>query len=282
MLFLCGPNSIQHIFAHPPDLCYTKIADSGGNAPAAGTGGRTVGKSVTEVVAALIWDRSHFLICQRPAHKARGLLWEFVGGKVEPGETKEEALVRECREELAVTVRVGGVYMEVLHEYPDLTVRLTLFHASIREGTIQKLEHNDIRWITADELGQYDFCPADESILQSLRKDARTLEIGCCAAYCKTCREFGGTCPGCKTGYAGGARDLGKARCAIKRCCLGRRLVSCADCPDCEACPALLAFHSHAGYKYGKYRQSFHFIRRHGYDAFLRVAAGWTNAYGKL
>ena len=89
---------------------------------------------MTEVVAALIWDKDKFMICQRPAHKARGLLWEFVGGKVEPGETKQQALVRECREELAVTLDVGDVFMEVTHEYPDLTVHLTLFHATIREG----------------------------------------------------------------------------------------------------------------------------------------------------
>ena len=55
-------------------------------------------RNITEVVAALIWRDGEFLICQRPAHKARGLLWEFVGGKVEPGETKEAALIRECRE----------------------------------------------------------------------------------------------------------------------------------------------------------------------------------------
>lgn len=89
---------------------------------------------VTDVVAALIWDKDKFMICQRPAHKARALLWEFVGGKVEPGETKEQALVRECREELAVTLSVGEVFMEVIHEYPDLTVRLTLFHATIADG----------------------------------------------------------------------------------------------------------------------------------------------------
>ena len=74
-------------------------------------------KSVTEVVAALIWDQDKFMICQRPAHKARGLLWEFVGGKVEPGETKEQALIRECREELAITLNVGKVFMDVTHEY---------------------------------------------------------------------------------------------------------------------------------------------------------------------
>ena len=77
---------------------------------------------MTEVVAALIWDQDKFMICQRPAHKARGLLWEFVGGKVEPGETKEQALIRECQEELAVTLNVGEVFMDVIHEYPDLTV----------------------------------------------------------------------------------------------------------------------------------------------------------------
>ena len=116
---------------------------------------------MTEVVAALIWEGDTFMICQRPAHKARGLLWEFAGGKVEPGETKEQALVRECREELAVTLQVGEVFMELTHQYPDLTVRLTLFCASIQEGTPNMLEHNDIRWITVGVIDQYPFCPAD-------------------------------------------------------------------------------------------------------------------------
>ena len=123
-----------------------------------------------EVVAALIWRGDRFLACQRPAHKARGLLWEFVGGKVEPGESKEEALVRECREELGVTVRVGEVFTELTHVYPDLTVRLTLFHAAIPEGEPQKLEHNDLRWITVGEMDDYPFCPADETILRKLRE----------------------------------------------------------------------------------------------------------------
>ncbi len=123
---------------------------------------------MTEVVAALIWDKDKFMICQRPAHKARPLLWEFVGGKVEPGETKEQALIRECREELAVTLSVEDVYMDVLHEYPDLTVHLTLFNARILNGIPQKLEHNDIRWITVQEIPNYEFCPADEVIIQRL------------------------------------------------------------------------------------------------------------------
>lgn len=124
---------------------------------------------MTEVVAALIWAGDKFMICQRPAHKARGLLWEFVGGKVEPGETKQQALIRECQEEIAVTLDVDKVFMDVVHEYPDLTVHLTLFHAAIREGVPQKLEHNDIRWIRVDEIDQYEFCPADETILERLK-----------------------------------------------------------------------------------------------------------------
>ena len=123
---------------------------------------------ITEVVAALIWAKDKFMICQRPAHKARGLLWEFVGGKVEPGETKEQALIRECQEELAVTLSVGDVFMDVIHEYPDLTVHLTLFNATIAEGEPQKLEHNDIKWITPNEIPNYEFCPADEEILAKI------------------------------------------------------------------------------------------------------------------
>ena len=125
---------------------------------------------ITEVVAALIWDNDKFMICQRPAHKARGLLWEFVGGKVEPGETKEQALIRECQEELAVTLSVGDVFMDVFHEYPDITVHLTLFNATIAEGEPQKLEHNDIKWITLSEISNYEFCPADEEILAKICK----------------------------------------------------------------------------------------------------------------
>ena len=123
---------------------------------------------MTEVVAALIWKNNKFMICQRPAHKARGLLWEFVGGKVEPGETKEQALIRECREELAVMLAVDDVFMDVVHEYPDLTVHLTLFNANIAEGEPQKLEHNDIKWITPSQIYNYEFCPADEEIIEKI------------------------------------------------------------------------------------------------------------------
>lgn len=123
---------------------------------------------MTEVVAALIWKDNKFMICQRPAHKARGLLWEFVGGKVESGETKEQALIRECKEELNVLLSVGDVFMEVTHEYPDLTVHLTLFKATIVEGEPQKIEHNDIQWISPSEIPNYAFCPADKKILAKI------------------------------------------------------------------------------------------------------------------
>ena len=124
---------------------------------------------MVEVVAALIWDKDKFMICQRPAHKARGMLWEFVGGKVEFGETKEQALIRECQEELDVNLSVGDVFMDVVHKYPDITVHLTLFNATIAEGVPQKLEHNDIKWIKVSEIDNYDFCPADKEILRKIK-----------------------------------------------------------------------------------------------------------------
>lgn len=125
---------------------------------------------MTDVVAALIWEGDRFLACQRPAHKARGLLWEFVGGKVEPGESREEALIRECREELDITIAPRNVFLTVIHEYPDLTVRLTLYNASIVSGTPKLLEHNDLRWITVQEIDSLEFCPADEEILKKLKE----------------------------------------------------------------------------------------------------------------
>lgn len=125
---------------------------------------------MTEVVAALIRDGDRFMICQRPANKKRALLWEFVGGKVEPGETKEAALIRECTEELAVTVAPQDIFMDVIHEYPDITVHLTLFNAVITAGIPQKLEHNDIKFITVDEIPQYEFCPADIEILSKIQE----------------------------------------------------------------------------------------------------------------
>lgn len=121
-----------------------------------------------EVVAALLTRGEKFLACQRPAHKDRGLLWEFVGGKVEPGETKAQALARECQEELGVTVSVDRPVLEVTHAYPDLTIHLTLFAAALTGEEPRKLEHADLRWMTLQEAQNYPFCPADQEILAQL------------------------------------------------------------------------------------------------------------------
>ena len=128
---------------------------------------------MTEVVAALIWDGDRFMICRRPAHKARGLLWEFAGGKVEPGETKRDALIRECREELGVELEVRDIYYDVVHKYPDILIHLTLDNAAIASGEPKLLEHSEIRWITPGEIPQYEFCPADTDILKKLAADAK-------------------------------------------------------------------------------------------------------------
>lgn len=120
------------------------------------------------VVAALIEEGGRFLVCRRPANKARGLLWEFAGGKVEQGEEKAAALVRECREELGVELDVGEVFTELTHVYPDVTVRLTLFCARIAAGVPQRLEHAELRWATPQEMLSLEFCPADAPILRML------------------------------------------------------------------------------------------------------------------
>ncbi len=126
-------------------------------------------KIITQVVAALIRDGDKFMIFQRPATKTRAYQWEFVGGKVEEGETLEEGLIRECIEEIGVKIKVGDVFMEVDHTYPDIDIHLTLFNAEIEEGEVEMIEHNDIRSITPDEIDDYEFCPADDEILKKIK-----------------------------------------------------------------------------------------------------------------
>lgn len=124
--------------------------------------------NIVEVVAALIWNGEKFMICQRPANKKRGLLWEFVGGKVEKGESKEQALIRECKEELDIEIAVDGEFISVKHTYPDITINLTVFNSRIVSGKPTLLEHNDLKWITKNEIQKYNFCPADEVILEKI------------------------------------------------------------------------------------------------------------------
>lgn len=129
---------------------------------------------MTEVVAALIHDGERFLICQRPPGKARGGLWEFPGGKLEEGETPQEALRRECLEELDTQIDIGNAIADVTHVYPDTTVRLRLYEAVITGRPPRMIEHSDMRWIRACELDEFDFCPADVGILQMLKAKARS------------------------------------------------------------------------------------------------------------
>ena len=121
-----------------------------------------------EVVAALIRNNGKFMICQRPENKSRALLWEFPGGKVEAGETKEAALARECREELDIELSVGKMFADSTFVYPDISVHLSLFEAKIVSGEPKLLEHKDIRWITPEEAHLFEFSPADVPFVEKL------------------------------------------------------------------------------------------------------------------
>ncbi len=145
---------------------------------------------MTAVVAALFEKDGRFMICRRQAAKKRGLLWEFVGGKVEPGETKQEALVRECREELGIETSVGEEFMRVIHEYPDISIELTVFRAEIAKGEPQKLEHDDIKWITPEETGNYEFCPADTDIIEKIAREKKEKNMEEVYEFLKKCGTY--------------------------------------------------------------------------------------------
>jgi hypothetical protein len=108
------------------------------------------------------------------------------------------------------------------------------------------------------------------------------LEVGCCGAYCRTCQAFHEqSCKGCKIGYENRERDITKAKCKIKVCCINRKHNSCADCKEYNDCSTVNDFYSKNGYKYGKYKQATKFIRQNGYGIFLEIADKWKNAHGK-
>lgn len=107
-------------------------------------------------------------------------------------------------------------------------------------------------------------------------------DIGCCGAFCGTCPVIAqGACKGCKTGYSDGERDLAKARCKMKKCCLSKAQETCADCRDYSECAILGEFFGKKGYKYVKYREALDFIRANGYEAFLKKTEGWSVQYGR-
>lgn len=137
-----------------------------------------------EVVAALIEKGQRLLICKRPEGKARAAQWEFPGGKIEPGESAEQAIIRECREELALTLDVKGVFTDLIYHYPELTIHLTLLRAEIAEGEPQNLEHSELRWITPNEAKDYDFCPADSILMERIILHSEQSMVG--STHCET------------------------------------------------------------------------------------------------
>lgn len=131
----------------------------------------TGGKKTLTVVAALIRRNGAFLICRRPEGKALSGLWEFPGGKVEQGETEEEALRREIREELDCLVAPEKLFCRARHEYPDFFVELSFYLCRLDKGEPRLLEHADAKWIRPMDVKNYAFCPADEGVLQKITRE---------------------------------------------------------------------------------------------------------------
>lgn len=118
-----------------------------------------------QVTAAIIQRDGKLLICQRPIGKHCELLWEFPGGKIESGETPEECLIRECREELDCTVEIEQAVQEIKYEYSDITVNVHFYLCKLLDGEPSCIEHNDIKWHTLDEIAELTLCPADKILL---------------------------------------------------------------------------------------------------------------------
>ena len=131
-------------------------------------------KQMIEVVGAIIKDGDRYLVGRRAANKSQGGLWEFMGGKIEPGETPEQALARECREELDLEIENARIVDSVIHEYPEKTIRLTLIECTVKAGSVPRaIEHQDIRWVTVAEMDEMPFCPADRDLIPVLFPSAR-------------------------------------------------------------------------------------------------------------
>ncbi len=127
--------------------------------------------SPINVVAALIWRDDHLLICRRPEGGALAGQWEFPGGKIDPGETPEEALARELREELGVETRVGERIFEHVHAYtPERIAHLLFFRVQITAGKPQRFEHQDMRWVAPSALPAFDFVAGDGPIIEKLTR----------------------------------------------------------------------------------------------------------------
>lgn len=120
------------------------------------------------VVVAMIEDGGKYLITQRPATASLPLLWEFPGGRVEAGETDEEALARELREEMAIAVDVAERVVHVEHAYENYDIDFCVYRCRLRGGAIQDLKVHAHRWVRPDELDEYEFPAADEKTIARL------------------------------------------------------------------------------------------------------------------
>ncbi|MCM3099848.1 8-oxo-dGTP diphosphatase MutT [Priestia megaterium] len=124
-----------------------------------------------KVVAAIIKEKDQLLIAQRHSKDPLAGKWEFPGGKLETGETPEECLVREIKEELQVEVEIGSFYDDNVYGFKDQAIHLLFYWAEIMNGEVTPVVHDDVKWITIKELARFDFAPADIPIVKRLMKE---------------------------------------------------------------------------------------------------------------
>ena len=123
---------------------------------------------VVEVAAAIIQKEDKIFATRRGYGKFKGM-WEFPGGKVEPGETPEEAVVREIREELETEILVGRCFAEVDYDYPDFHLHMKCYLCTVKSGDLKLIEHSEARWLTRESLESVEWLPADVGVIERLK-----------------------------------------------------------------------------------------------------------------